>query len=190
MDTQEGIFLKELQGVQIRVNNDGKFLAVIAGKLVKKPTLREIEKEIAKHTAGIRVFSFDEFSFREYAFIDLKRDGDFRDSDRRIQKSYHHFYHWNDEIVSRLQEVERQYEETVQRLENETESNVEIIILPRCSECTRYHPMKDLAWNKSGELVCPDCRRSAQPVKTEPGRSSGDLLQAISERVFNMWGSY
>lgn len=132
MDTQEGIFLKELQGVQIRVDNDGKFLAVIAGKLVKKPTLREIEKEIAKHTAGIRVFSFDEFSFRE----------------------------------------------------------VEIIILPRCSECTRYHPMKDLAWNKSGELVCPDCRRSAEPVKTEPGRSSGDLLQAISERVFNMWGSY
>jgi len=64
--------------------------------------------------------------------------------------------------------------------------DVQIIVLPRCASCLRSHSMKDLAWNRAGELVCPDRRRSSQPVQTEPGKSSENLLHGIRDRAFNI----
>lgn len=122
MDKLEGTFIREMQGTPIHVNEDGKFIARIAGQVVQKPTIREIEKEIAKQSGGIRAFSFDGFDFREYRFIDVDRNDNFRDGSRIVHNSYHRFYHWDEEIIAGLKEIERQYEETMKRLENERDA--------------------------------------------------------------------
>lgn len=68
--------------------------------------------------------------------------------------------------------------------------DAEIVTLPQCTACGRYHSAREMAWNKSGELVCPDCARSPRRTDPLPAEQSSDtVLDRISERAFNILGA-
>lgn len=54
-------FFKDIDGTQVFINSDGKFEAKIGGRLVKKGSLREIEKELEKLLSPLKVYELDKY---------------------------------------------------------------------------------------------------------------------------------
>lgn len=111
--------IKEMNGVPIHVNSEGRFIAKVDEKTISKPTLREVEKEIGKFTCGLQVISFEGFTLNKYEFIGVERDGRYRDKDNRKHPSYNSYWKSTSNLLERLSDLEKRYDEAMKQFEEE-----------------------------------------------------------------------
>lgn len=110
--------IKEIDGIAVYVNTEGRFIAEVGDRVIKKASLREVERELAKLARGLAVFSFDGYALKQYSFIDCQPDGSYsyvyRDSENQRHKSYHTYYKSTPEILEQLADLEKRWQASEQ----------------------------------------------------------------------------
>lgn len=115
--------IKEVDGINVYVNSDGRFIAEVNGKVINKPSLREVERELAKIARGLAVFSFDGYALRQYIFISCESKGSYshayRDKDNCRHPSHHTYYKSTPELLEQLADLEKRWQEAEKAFEAE-----------------------------------------------------------------------
>lgn len=116
-------FIKEVGGISIYVNGEGRFIAEIGDRWINKPSLREVEKEIGKFAGGLPVCSFDDFTLRKYEFISVETRGSYgeayRDKSSQRHLSYHDYYKSTPELIAQLSDLEERFDAAIDVFEEE-----------------------------------------------------------------------
>lgn len=111
--------VKLAYGVQIYLEPDGKFLAEHEGVVIRKNSLREVERALAKLTTGLAVFSFERFIVREFIFVDADERNGYRDKSGRKLNRFDTYYRATPALVAKLKDLERRYNEAMSKFQVE-----------------------------------------------------------------------
>lgn len=112
--------IKEVGEVSVYVNGEGRFIAEVGGRVINKPSLREIEKELGKIAGGIAVFYFgSEFQLVQYELIGVEPKGGFRDKSGRKRAAYETYYKSTPELIAEAEDLARRYEAAISEFRKE-----------------------------------------------------------------------
>lgn len=121
-------FIKEVHEVSIYVDGEGRFIAEIGDRVINKPSLREVEREIGKSTGGLPVFSFEAlggswpFVLKRYEFTGMdsgRYKDNYRDKNGQRHGTFHNYYKSTPELIARLSDLAERYEAAVQAFSEE-----------------------------------------------------------------------
>ena len=123
-------FIKEVGEVSIYVNAEGRFVAEIGDRVINKPSLREVEREIGKSTGGLRVFSFEgsgglsaqPFILDQYEFTGMdsgRYKDNYRDKNGRRHATFRTYYKSTPELIEALADLAARYEAAMKAFSDE-----------------------------------------------------------------------
>ncbi len=114
--------IREVSGISIYVNDDGRFIAEVGDKVINKPTLREVEREIGRLAGGLPVVAFDNFTLRRFEFIAFeKRSGSdvYRDKNNQRHQAFKKYYKSTPQLISQLTDLQERYHAAMRSFEDE-----------------------------------------------------------------------
>src|SRR5262245_12064644 len=127
-ETKGMTFIKEVHEISIYVNAEGRFIAEIGNRVINKPSLREVEREIGKSTGGLHVFEFEAegaqrpfiLQRHEFTGMDSGRYKDcYRDKDGQRHATYHAYYKSTPELIEALSDLEGRYKAAMKAFDQE-----------------------------------------------------------------------
>ena len=120
INTSQMTKIKEVGEVSVYVNGEGRFIAEVGDRVINKPSLREIEKELGKIAGGIAVFYFgSQFQFVQYEFIGVEPKGGFRDKAGHKRAEYESYYKSTPDLIAQAEDLARRYEKAMAEFRDE-----------------------------------------------------------------------
>src|SRR5262245_2530137 len=120
--------IKEVHGVSIHVNAEGRFIAEIGDRVINKPSLREMEREIGRSIGGLPVFSFNgldlerPFVLNRYEFTGMdsgRYKDNYRDKNGQRHATFRNYYKSTPELIAALSDLEARYAEAMKAFSEE-----------------------------------------------------------------------
>lgn len=111
MSEARNVEIKQVYGCTVYLDPEGKFFAEHDGKVIKKASLRELERELAKRVAGLPVFTFERFHLRELVFVDADARNGYRDKEGGRFGRWNNYYPADAATVAKLKDLERRHNE-------------------------------------------------------------------------------